>query len=115
DDGKAETLRLLFATPRRWLDDGKHITVERAPTMFGELSINVASHLASGTIVAELELPARQPPAKTLIRFRVPAGWRVRSALVDARRSLAFAGAETFDLTGLTGRCTITVRVDRAR
>ena len=29
DDGRAETLRLCFATPRRWLEDGKQIDVER--------------------------------------------------------------------------------------
>src|SRR6185312_7832805 len=30
DDGRADTLRLCFATPRRWLEDGKEIVVERA-------------------------------------------------------------------------------------
>ena len=30
DDGRAETLRLLFATPRHWLRDGARITVEPA-------------------------------------------------------------------------------------
>jgi len=27
-------LRLCFATPRRWLEDGNEIVVERAPTQF---------------------------------------------------------------------------------
>ncbi len=31
DDGKPETLRLLFATPRAWLADGKEIKVANAP------------------------------------------------------------------------------------
>src|SRR5207249_1602285 len=35
EDGRPDTLRLLFATPRRWLEDGKTIVVERAPTAFG--------------------------------------------------------------------------------
>ena len=39
DDGVPETLRLLFATPRRWLEDGKELKVERAPTAFGPVSI----------------------------------------------------------------------------
>ena len=38
DDGRAETLRLAFATPRRWLEDGKRIDVSQRPdrvrTMF---------------------------------------------------------------------------------
>ena len=39
DDGRADTLRLCFATPRRWLEDGQEIVVERAPTQFGDVSI----------------------------------------------------------------------------
>jgi hypothetical protein len=45
DDGKPETLRLAFATPRRWLDDGKTINVVRAPTAFGPASFRLESHL----------------------------------------------------------------------
>src|SRR5262249_17879982 len=32
DDGRPETLRLLYATPRRWLEDGASLRVRRAPT-----------------------------------------------------------------------------------
>jgi hypothetical protein len=32
------TLRLCFATPPRWLEDGKEIVVERALTQFGNVS-----------------------------------------------------------------------------
>src|SRR6185436_9413927 len=39
DDGRPETLRLLFATPRRWLEDGQILKVEHAPTAFGEVSV----------------------------------------------------------------------------
>src|SRR4029079_12043212 len=38
DDGRAETLRLAFATPRAWLKSGSKIRVDRAPTEFGEVS-----------------------------------------------------------------------------
>src|SRR5262249_54822730 len=36
DDGRPDTLRLLYGVPARWLKDGAAIQVERAPTMFGE-------------------------------------------------------------------------------
>ena len=39
DDGEPETLRLLFGTSRRWLEDGKQIDVERMPTAFGRVSM----------------------------------------------------------------------------
>src|SRR5207244_11875286 len=44
-DGRPETLRLLFATPRRWLEDGKDIKVEHVPTAFGPVSVLVQSKL----------------------------------------------------------------------
>src|SRR5436305_6503953 len=43
DDGRAETLRLLFATPRDWLRDGARIAVERAPTAFGPVPVGAQS------------------------------------------------------------------------
>ena len=62
DDGQPETLRLLFATPKRWLEDGKTLTVERAPTAFGPVSVRVQSKLAQGELVADLDLPTRNTP-----------------------------------------------------
>src|SRR5437867_784893 len=75
DDGRPETLRLLFATPRRWLSDGQSIKVERAPTAFGEVSVVVHSLLSQGEIVAEVSAPQRQAPEKMLLRIRLPEGW----------------------------------------
>ncbi len=112
DDGKPETLRLLFGTSRRWLEDGKSIKVERAPTAFGEISVNVQSRLAAGEIVADVTLPGRNPPKQTLLRARVPDGWRVVSATAGATQ---FTPDErgTVDLTALRGRQTIRFQVAR--
>src|SRR3954462_8259103 len=83
DDGRADTLRLLFATPRHWLRDGARITVERAPTAFGEVSVAAHSELAAGRVTATVEMPARQAPAKALLRLRLPAGHTITAATVD--------------------------------
>ena len=69
EDGKPETLRLLFATPRRWLEDGKRISMKHAPTAFGPVSVTVESRLSHGEVLAELELPKRQMPKQTLLRI----------------------------------------------
>ena len=61
DDGRADTLRLCFATPRRWLEDGKEIVVERAPTKFGEVSLHVESDLKHNRVTADIDLPPRTP------------------------------------------------------
>jgi hypothetical protein len=93
DDGQPETLRLAFATPRGWLADGKEIRVAGAPTAFGEIGFTIRSDLSHGKVVAEITPPPRKP-ARTLIRFRLPTGWRIKEApglLTDG---------ETVDVTG---------------
>jgi hypothetical protein len=57
-----DTLLLLQATPRKWLEHGKSIEVQRAPTYYGRLSMRVQSHAASGTIAAEIDMPDRTSP-----------------------------------------------------
>src|SRR5207244_5336625 len=71
DDGKPETLRLCFATPKRWLEDGKTIKVARAPTAFGLLSLVVQSRLSRGEVIAKLDLPTRNLAKQPLLRIRM--------------------------------------------
>ncbi len=113
DDGRPDTLRLCFATPRRWLEDGKTITVERAPTAFGEVSVRMESKLAAGEIVAEVTLPARNPPQRVLLRARVPEGWRVIGARTVAR-TLTVDAQGTADITELKGAASVRFQIKRA-
>jgi hypothetical protein len=106
DDGRAETLRLGFATPRRWLEDGKEISIGRAPTQFGEVSFRIKSDLADGEVTADVQLPPRAPK-RILLRLRLPAGWTIDSANVPS------IGPETLDLTGQVGQCHVVARVRR--
>src|SRR5678816_2081745 len=94
DDGRPETLRLLFATPRAWLRDGAKISVVRAPTAFGEMSLKVQSALSGGEVTVDLDLPPR-PAKRTLLRLRLPEGWRMGWATAQGRRLVA--GPETLD------------------
>jgi hypothetical protein len=110
DDGRAETLRLLFATPRRWMQDGQRIQIERAPTAFGEVSILAHSALSKGEVSIDVALPTRAA-SKTLLRLRLPAGWKIKSAAA-ADQPLE-VNDETIDLSGLKGNVSITARVRR--
>jgi hypothetical protein len=112
DDGEPETLRLLFGTPRRWLEDGKRLVVERAPTAFGPVSVRMESRLASGSLTATVELPARNVPRRTLLRARVPEGWRVTSARL-ADKTIKVDGQGTIDLTGQNGTVVVTFAVKK--
>jgi hypothetical protein len=80
-----DSLLLAGFTPRRWLEDGKRIEVERAPTRFGRLSMTVHSEAAAKKIEAEIQAPGRMRPAALLIRLRHPTGAAMRSVQVNGR------------------------------
>jgi hypothetical protein len=113
DDGRPDTLRVLFATPRRWLEDGATLRIDRAPTTFGEVSVIVQSRLRQGEVMAEVTLPP-EPPRSTLLRCRLPAGWRIVSAEVDGRK-LPLATDGTAELSGLRNTVRVRFSVSRLR
>ncbi len=112
NDGRPETLRLAFATPRRWLEDGKEIGVQRAPTPFGELSFRMVSHLQGNEITATLSLPQRNPPQKIYLRARPPIGWKIVWAQT-ANKPLGVDEKGTVDLSGLSGDQVVRFGVER--
>ena len=74
-------LDLAFATPNAWLAEGKHIEVRGAPTSCGKVSYSLTRR--GPVISGRLVLP---PACHCRLRLRVPAGERVRSALIGSRR-----------------------------
>jgi hypothetical protein len=104
DDGRADTLRLAFATPRRWLEDGNEIFIERAPTHFGDVSFHIKSNLTQGEVTADIDLPPRAPK-HTFLRLRLPENVAITSANAEK------AGPETFDLSDKQGHCRIVAKV----
>lgn len=109
DDGLPDTLRLGFATPRRWLEDGKQINVERAPTAFGPVSARWESKLSSGEVLATFTPPPR-PSKQTFLRVRVPDGWQVTSARAGDRELKADA-LGTVDVSAFQAPTTLRFRV----
>jgi len=80
-----DTLFLFAATPRNWLEHGKEIEIERAPTYYGKLSARLESRAENGKILAEIEMPRASQPKTLLIRFRHPRGSLMRSVGVNGR------------------------------
>ncbi|MFC1604893.1 hypothetical protein ACFL5F_07690 [Planctomycetota bacterium] len=80
-----DTLLLLQATPRKWLEDGKTIEVERAPTHYGRLSMKIESQAASNKILAQIDMPERRYPNILLVRLRHPTGKPIKSVTVNGR------------------------------
>jgi hypothetical protein len=85
DERGDDTLMLLQATPRRWLEDGKKIEVARAPTFFGTLALTVTSRVDSGQILATLDLPSRRPIRTVWVRLRHPNDRRMKAVSVNGR------------------------------
>ncbi len=80
-----DTLFLFAATPRKWLEHGKEIEIERAPTYYGKLSARLESQAEKGKILAEIEMPRAGRPKALVIRFRHPRGSPMRSVEVNGR------------------------------
>ena len=75
DDGRPETLRLLYGAPARWLEQGAVLAVTGAPTAFGPLSFRVESRLEAGEVRIEITSPPRRPDS-FLVRPPLPRGWK---------------------------------------
>jgi hypothetical protein len=91
DDG---TLLLLQATPRKWLEDGKRIRVERAPTYYGPLSLTVESRAGAAELCAAITMPNRRRPKVVLVRLRHPHGLPLRSVTVNGQDWREFDAAK---------------------
>jgi hypothetical protein len=109
EDGKPDTLRLLYAAPRRWLLDGGRIDLEGAPTAFGPVSCHVTSELEAGFVTIEVTPPPRSPDT-FLLRAPLPDGWRITSATIDEQPvDLTSDGA--LDLSGRKDRLLVRLNV----
>lgn len=109
DDGRPDTLRLLYGAPSQWLKDGAVINVERAPTLFGEVSLRAESRLSRGEVVVAITAPERRPE-RTLLRLPLPPGWKTAAANVG-KQELPIGKDGSVDLTGHTGSYTVQFRV----
>jgi hypothetical protein len=109
------TLVLGQAIPRPWLEPGKKIRVQGAPTYYGPLSFTMESHPRKREILATVELSAADQPAQLLVRFRHPQGKQLRSVRVNGKRWKDFdAAKEWVRIPGGTARTyVITARYGR--
>jgi len=71
------------AIPREWFGDGQTMRVERAQTHFGEVSLEIVSEVATGTVRVELHPPLRNPPERICLRVRHPDCKPMRAAWVN--------------------------------
>jgi len=82
---KNDALVLCPGTPRKWLEHGKEIKVEGAPTYFGPTSYRVVSDVDNGRIHVELQPPRRNPPARIVVTLRHPNKSAIKSVRVNGQ------------------------------
>ncbi|HXJ88308.1 MAG TPA: hypothetical protein VMS18_15915 [Candidatus Binatia bacterium] len=73
---------LAKATPRTWLEQGKTIAVEAAPTRFGNVGYELHSDIDHGKISAVLRL-SEGYGAVIKLRLRVPGGKKLRGVTLN--------------------------------
>jgi hypothetical protein len=103
--GRPAGLELAFSTPRPWLQPGKTVAVNDAPTSFGPLSYEI--HAFPGRIQALVEVPSRRPPRTVRLRLRLPSGQRLTAVRVDGRPARFDALTGTVDLGGRRGEVAV--------
>ncbi len=81
EDG--DRLWLARGAPREWLEAGKTIRIEHAPTLFGPAGVVIRSEADRGRIQATLTLPTRNPPAEVWLRLRYPGGKRCLRVFIN--------------------------------
>lgn len=81
-------------TPRRWLENGKRIEVRQAPTRFGNISMTLRNKAAGKRLEAEVRFESGSRPESLLVRFRHPAGARIRAVTVNGKDWTDFDAAK---------------------
>ncbi|HUJ31609.1 MAG TPA: hypothetical protein VLY23_10040 [Candidatus Acidoferrum sp.] len=82
EDPDQPILWLAKATPRAWLAQSQKISVEDAPTRFGNVSYDIRSNVGEGKISAVVRLPEGYA-ATTKLRVRAPEGKTMRAVTLN--------------------------------
>lgn len=77
EDGN--TLKLLSAIPRKWLENGKSIVLNGVKSYFGPLYLEVKSEIKKGQISAVFRCEGKNPPGQVYLRLPHPEGKRAQS------------------------------------
>jgi hypothetical protein len=103
-------LWLARATPRTWLEQGRKIRVQNAPTHFGMVDYEIISDADNGHVAATVRMPSRSPPKQVLLRLRHPKTAPIRRTTVNGKPWTDFDVAkEVIKLHGVAGTATVEV------
>ncbi|NLN92169.1 MAG: hypothetical protein GX130_02525 [Candidatus Hydrogenedens sp.] len=118
--GIPEGLHLAHATPRQWLEAGKEIRVEEAPTAFGLVSFTLKAKSDGSAIEISIKTPERNMPEQLRLKLRLPQGKKIKavrnnqqSKSIETDAPVSFdAETEIIHLDGLQGNIQLTALLD---
>lgn len=105
-----QNLYLAHATPREWLENGKTIEFENAPTVFGETSCRIISCIDKGSVRVSLDIPTRDPIKGVYLKLRLPNGKKITGVKLNGANYAKFdPTTEVIDLSGLKSKIELLV------
>jgi hypothetical protein len=109
EDPIEDRLWLAKATPRAYLEHGKHISVADAPTRWGRIGYRIESWIDNGEVQAVVDAKLNRA-CRTVLRLRVPGSAELDAVTVNGREWQEFSAAEeTVDVPTEEGRQTTIV------
>lgn len=102
-------LVLLQGTPRRWLERGKTIRFQDAPTWYGPLSLEATTAAAGTGVSLRLQLPERLGSTPVRLRLRLPLGRKIER-VASEKQGIVVEG-EWIEFAGLSGQVAMEVSV----
>ena len=97
------TLRLLNTIPRKWMEDGKVISMDNVQSYFGPLTVNVNSQVSKGFIEASIQCDSDRKPKQVTIRLPHPEGKKA----VKITGGQYIPGTETILVNSFSGQATV--------
>jgi hypothetical protein len=103
---EGDTLTMLKAVPRCWLEDGKKIAFDGVKSYFGPLKFKAESDLKNKIIKAEIKLESGRLPAKVAIRLPHPEGLKA----VSCKGGTYDPETETVTVADFKGSVSVTLK-----
>lgn len=103
---EGDTLSLLKAIPRHWLEDGKSIILNGVKSYFGTVKFKAESDMKNNIIKAEIKLESGRLPAKIAIRLPHPEGLRA----IKCEGGIYDSARETVTIRNFKGKASVTLK-----
>ena len=85
EDSDEDSLYLAKGIPREWVISGKEIGIERAPTRFGRVTLNMVAEHSTSKVKAAVDLEPASSAKEIQLKIRLPKQYALRKASVNGR------------------------------